>query len=340
MAWYKSATISVINSLYAPAGDIPSGWSAINNGATFVLGGSPTITNCYYTETMGDAQGKQAYALASAPANLGSEVQDYGTLTAYENGILYDGTYYAAPATISLANAEDNSTTISNADRYLANVTLSGRTLYKDGAWNTLCLPFSVDNFTGTPLEGATVKTLASTSFTGGTLTMNFSDDVTSIETGKPYIVKWANGTDIENPVFNGIIISNVTANAETDYVDFVGTYSPVSIYTAEKTNLYLGADNTLYYPTDEDFKVNAFRGYFQLNGLTAGEPTSPVRAFKLNFDDDNVTTGIVSAEANSSFFTLHSSLSEWYTLDGRRLNGKPTQRGIYIYNGKKTVIK
>lgn len=25
-----------------------------------------------------------------------------------------------------------------------------------------------------------------------------------------------------------------------------------------------------------------------------------------------------------------------WYTLDGRRLNGKPTQRGLYIYNGKK----
>ena len=25
-----------------------------------------------------------------------------------------------------------------------------------------------------------------------------------------------------------------------------------------------------------------------------------------------------------------------WYTLDGRRLNGKPAQKGIYIYNGKK----
>ena len=29
-----------------------------------------------------------------------------------------------------------------------------------------------------------------------------------------------------------------------------------------------------------------------------------------------------------------------WYTLDGRQLSGKPTQRGLYIINGKKVVIK
>ena len=29
-----------------------------------------------------------------------------------------------------------------------------------------------------------------------------------------------------------------------------------------------------------------------------------------------------------------------WYTLDGRRLNGTPTQRGFYINNGKKFIVK
>ena len=29
-----------------------------------------------------------------------------------------------------------------------------------------------------------------------------------------------------------------------------------------------------------------------------------------------------------------------WYTLDGRKLDGKPTQKGLYINNGRKTVIK
>ena len=29
-----------------------------------------------------------------------------------------------------------------------------------------------------------------------------------------------------------------------------------------------------------------------------------------------------------------------WYSLDGRKLNGKPSRAGVYIYNGIKRVIK
>ena len=29
-----------------------------------------------------------------------------------------------------------------------------------------------------------------------------------------------------------------------------------------------------------------------------------------------------------------------WYTIDGRKLNGKPTTKGLYIYNGKKIIVK
>jgi len=29
-----------------------------------------------------------------------------------------------------------------------------------------------------------------------------------------------------------------------------------------------------------------------------------------------------------------------WYSLDGRRLNGKPSLAGVYLYNGVKVVIK
>lgn len=34
------------------------------------------------------------------------------------------------------------------------------------------------------------------------------------------------------------------------------------------------------------------------------------------------------------------AAAAEWYTLDGRRLDGKPTQKGLYIYGGRKVVIK
>ena len=149
--------------------------------------------------------------------------------------------------------------------------------------------------------------------------------------------------SDFENPVFTDVIIDNTTANVSTDYVDFVGTYSPVVYNNEDHSVLFLGGNNTLYYPDGSaPSYINACRAYFQLNGITAGDPSAPnsIRAFKLNFSNDNdVTTGILDAEADSSLFTLHSSLSSYYTLDGVKLDKRPTRKGMYIYNGKKIVI-
>ncbi len=58
-----------------------------------------------------------------------------------------------------------------------------------------------------------------------------------------------------------------------------------------------------------------------------------------LNFGDDD-TNGIADVEANSSLSTPHSSLSAWYDLSGRRLSGKPVQKGIYVNSGKKIIVK
>jgi len=77
------------------------------------------------------------------------------------------------------------------------NATISGLTLYCDGNWQTLCLPFSLANFGGTSLEGFTVMKLDTdgeiyeyaTGIEGTTLYLNFKP-TTSIEAGKPYIVK------------------------------------------------------------------------------------------------------------------------------------------------------
>ena len=50
---------------------------------------------------------------------------------------------------------------------------------------------------------------------------------------------------------------------------------------------------------------------------------------------DLNSTTGISPVTRHPSSLT-----DAWYTLDGRKLSGKPTRKGIYIFNGKKVVIK
>jgi len=150
---------------------------------------------------------------------------------------------------------------------------------------------------------------------------------------------------NLVNPVFSGVTISNTPAATETDgseWVDFVGTYSPEVIYeSGDKHNLYLGSGNNIYYPTREGYTVNACRAYFQLkNGLTAGEPTSseaPVRAFVLDFGDGE-ETAIRSLTPDTS--PAGKGSDGWYTLDGRRLSAKPTASGIYINNGRKVVIK
>ena len=247
---------------------------------------------------------------------------------------------------ISLADGSDNAETLYNYNgRKAASVTLTGRKLYKDGGWNTLCLPFSLteDQVTAQLAPGE-LKTLASSEFGNGTLTLTFAN-ATTIEAGKPYIVKWAATTPdyVENPAFSDVTINDSYTPVETDYVDFVGTFSPIDIFTEFKTNLYLGADNLLYYPSGEDmtsFPINSFRAFFQLKeGLTAGEPVSTevqeIRSFVLNFGEE---TGI--EEVNGYGLRVNGYGSEWCTLDGRRLDGEPEAKGLYIHNGVKVLIK
>ena len=330
-----------------------------------------------YAITFGD--GVSTTALASAPENgfvyngvsyyreglalplasiLGSEAPEGYTLFFSANGTAFSGNTYTVNATdgdvtinttlqpcLALADAADNTAAITaHAGKTLA-VALSGRTLYKDGSWNTLCLPFDISTESGT-LSGDNVQAMTlnttTSNLTDGTLTLNFTAAET-IPAGTPFIIKWdESGTDITNPVFEGVTISNATNDATVEGVlTFTGTYAPVSIADGgDNTKLYLGAANKLYYPT-KAMTIGTHRAYFQLlGGLTAGNPTSPqsshVRAFNLNFGDDEAT-GIISV--HDSGFMVNGS-DAWYTLDGRRLDGQPTAKGLYIHGGKKVAIK
>ena len=85
-------------------------------------------------------------------------------------------------------------------------------------------------------------------------------------------------------------------------------------------------------------FTINSFRAYFQLNnGYVCGDPgsTGSINNFVLNFGDE--TNGI---EEISNIKPQTSNPTSWFTLDGRKLGGKPTQKGIYIINGRKVVMK
>ena len=118
--------------------------------------------------------------------------------------------------------------------------------------------------------------------------------------------------------------------------VTFVGTYDPVEIgEEGDNTKLYFSNDNTLYWPNGA-MTINPFHAYFQLNTTAA-----LARAYKLSFGgDDDETTGILRVVLDNPSNQGRMSDDAWYTLDGRKLDGKPTHPGIYIQNGKKYMIK
>ena len=234
-----------------------------------------------------------------------------------------------------------------------ADVTIKGRTLYKDGDWNTLCLPFEVA-LEGSPLEGATVKQLdvtgiyddKQTGLDGTTLNLFFKS-ATSIEAGVPCLVKWTTGEPLTGDlVFNDVKVhsgmNNVTS--QDGKVSFKGIYSPVSWTEENKSVLYLGSANKLYWPAPTDAEhpvsLNAFRAYFEASPDPSEGGEQAALQIYMNFEGEGETTGIVEAEANSSLFTIHSSLSEWHTINGVKLSGKPTKPGLYINNGRKVVVK
>lgn len=98
--------------------------------------------------------------------------------------------------------------------------------------------------------------------------------------------------------------------------------------YVKEKS---ASASTTASLPTDIIFtnkKANSNSGAQTLN----------MKFNNGNYYGDNVTygnaTGISVVKANAQ------TDESWYTIGGTRLSGKPTQKGVYIHQGKKVVVK
>ena len=88
-----------------------------------------------------------------------------------------------------------------------------------------------------------------------------------------------------------------------------------------------LGSGSTLGY-SKNNRQLHSFRCHFEV-------PSSAnVREFVLDFGDETTSLREISNEQ------LVISNYDYYTLDGRKLDGKPTKKGVYVNNGRKVVIK
>jgi uncharacterized repeat protein (TIGR02543 family) len=263
-------------------------------------------------------------------------------------------TAYWRDALILLDDDSNQPVGSKNADIIAANdgtteltVQLQGRTLYKDGKWNTLCLPFALSAeqiAAHTDFSGATLMELDTDGKNGfdttdGTLYLTFKS-ATAIAAGVPYLVKWdAAGTDFTSPTFSGVTINATAtttvsdADGDLQEVQMVGSYSPVPVVADDKSILFLGDANTLYY-SSIDRNIRSCRAYFSVPYIK-GNAKAMARAFHLDFGDGE-QTGITTT--NYTNFTNDDDA--WYSLDGRKLNGKPTKSGVYVNGGRKVVIK
>ena len=240
------------------------------------------------------------------------------------------------PLNITLIDdSEANSKTVADNSGLTANVLLSGRTLQKGGAWNTLCLPFSLsaEQLQASPLKGATIKTLTDATVTGYHVELTFGDDLTAMEAGTPYIIKWAGEENAADVTFEGVTIETSTEAERTiakadGHVRFIGYYDAFDIEPEENpTRYYMGSDNSLRY-TAKNRTLKACRAYF----VFAANQGAGAQAHDVTIDFGDA----------SGIRTLRTTDGDtnWYGIDGRRLGGRPTAKGIYVNGGRKMVVK
>ena len=231
------------------------------------------------------------------------------------------------------------------------NVMLKDHTFYHDGNWNTVVLPFELASFAGTPLEGATVERVKEATLSAdGVLTINLEEvkaleiirkphplnpdqmDESESTVGLPLFVKWPTGDNVTNPRFNNVIVNVHTGSYWSDEgITFQPLYKPLNI-TAENIDniVFLGSDNRLGY-SDAPRQLRAFHGYFHFDTVAGARAMN--RAI-INHGDG--TTSVITPKDGRPI-----TVDEfWYDLLGRRLDGQPTEKGLYIHKGKKIIVK
>lgn len=186
----------------------------------------------------------------------------------------------------------------------------------KGGQWNGFSVPFGF-TVAGSALDGAEVKKFKSV--TDNEISLEDADEIVA---GEPYLVKPA--ADVVNPTFNGVVVSN-----PAEAVHGEGSYK----FAAHLYNTALATDGSVAYVSTTDSSIKKLTSG-SIKGLRAifNIPTgAEAKALVVDFGEG--TTGILNVNAEGNIYE-----GQIYNLAGQRVN--MTQKGLYIVNGKKVLIK
>ena len=243
--------------------------------------------------------------------------------------------------------------------------------LFESGKAATVYLPLSIEV---SKILGGTFHTFGSVDETTTPWTVTYSEPLATkviLQPNTPYIFlpDGQNGGKIV--VNNGNDkISICTANPHTTTQglwEFKGTYEPIvwlSNPAAVGYNAQRAAEIGYVYGFAAEEKTFDGKDYTvgQFVKVGSGASIDPNRAYlKRNVDQQAPALGgsgrtavelpsamrvvILSANSTTGIVEMRNENEEmrndtWHTLGGRRLQGKPSGRGMYIHNGRKEVIR
>lgn len=210
--------------------------------------------------------------------------------------------------------------------------------------WNTLVLPFEVTKVTADDEEidwfhssTDTGKNFWVKSFAGDDNTTVYFDYVDQMKGNVPYIVAlpgdhWGAKWDLSQKEIK-FIGENVVVSKSSNLASTTGTYFRFvgSTIEAYPQNIYLINDNGNAFELEDRKGISPFRAYF--SPTTFDRSLTRLGIGSMGGD----VTGITQIDSNQDAPDVESL---FYDLQGRIVPGVPTQRGIYIKNGKKIVIK
>ena len=195
------------------------------------------------------------------------------------------------------------------------------------GMYNTLCLPFRVDDISGTPLENTTVWKYIGAEVKGEgdskEIFLEFTE-VISLEAGQPYLVEPA--AEIEAPMeFKNVTISvtNGSKIAAHTAVTMYGILHPTELQADDKSILFLVENNNLAW-ANVTANMNGMRAYFQVNepSLQSSRTRAYIRkAPTVATDMENITTTdteIKKVIYNGNIYIIRGD--EVYTIQGTKV--------------------
>ena len=225
--------------------------------------------------------------------------------------------------------SESNTTTTVATQKYGVCVAL--KRTFAEGEWNTLCLPFALNSDQLKGMFGNDVQVRTLSAVNDNKLTFS---KVTELAAEMPCLIKFGNVREDNTYTTTGVYLTAHTEGANkntptTDATSMVGIYQLTDVTTvAEGTALFLGDGNN-FYQAKAGSQMKGFRAFFD---VPAGGNANKVQAVI-----DGETTGINALNGD-----VVKQNGRVYNLNGQCVGTslQQLQRGVYIQNGKKVIVK